>query len=194
MNNLNMEYLYPTPISYTMIEGEILDNVLNEYKNNSFNFIDTNPDWGKTHKLTTESFDKDILGEKNMDVIIKVIDDNLRIYCEMIGFGYRHYKRMSWITSFNRGEYAQIHDHIGSDISGCFYYETNGGDGSIFFENPSSQATLSFCYPELRTRWYHKPTVGKLLLFPGYLKHGVQTNTTEHNRRSLSFNIMFNRD
>ena len=39
--------------------------------------------------------------------------------------------------------------------------------------------------------WEHKPEVGKILLFPGWLKHGINTNNTDNIRISLSFNICF---
>ena len=35
------------------------------------------------------------------------------------------------------------------------------------------------------------PTEGELILFPGWLDHGVQTNDTDDERVSVSFNIRF---
>ena len=34
---------------------------------------------------------------------------------------------------------------------------------------------------------------GTILLFPGWLKHGIMTNETEHDRVSFSFDIIFDR-
>jgi ectoine hydroxylase-related dioxygenase (phytanoyl-CoA dioxygenase family) len=33
------------------------------------------------------------------------------------------------------------------------------------------------------------PEVGKMVLFPSFLKHGVQTNKSNQNRISLAFNL-----
>ena len=37
----------------------------------------------------------------------------------------------------------------------------------------------------------YTPKEGKILLFPGWLEHGVKTNLTDNVRMSLSFNVYF---
>ena len=48
-------------------------------------------------------------------------------------------------------------------------------------------------FSKLADNFHVTPEVGKLLLFPGWLQHGVSTNTTSSNRKSLAFNIYFNK-
>ena len=79
-------------------------------------------------------------------------------------------------------------------MAGVYYYKTNGEDGDIFFESSNLNLESSLCYYKLAERWKHKPIEGKILLFPGWMKHGIMTNTTEDSRISLSFNIQFTRD
>ena len=41
------------------------------------------------------------------------------------------------------------------------------------------------------TDFEHEPMEGKLIIFPGWLLHGVRQNSTDNTRISLSFNITF---
>lgn len=100
------------------------------------------------------------------------------------------YRLTSWITSNDKGEYPPFHNHLNADISGVYYYQTNGEDGNIFFVTPTLAMTNSV-FSKLADNFHVKPEVGKLLLFPGWLQHGVATNTSNNNRKSLAFNIYF---
>lgn len=69
-----------------------------------------------------------------------------------------------------------------------------GVDGNIYFENPTPAMTSSFCYKGLCEREQIVPSNGLLAFFPGWLMHGITTNQTNHDRMSLSFNIVFDRN
>ena len=75
-----------------------------------------------------------------------------------------------------------------------WYYKTNKEDGYLYFQTPNPYLEGSLCYTNQGHRWKHSPQEGKLLLFPGWLKHGVTTNETEDTRISISFNIIFHRN
>ena len=106
---------------------------------------------------------------------------------------YKKYELQSWFSKFTPGDYAQIHNHKHVDISGVYYYKTNGDDGDFFFESPNPHLSTSYTFGHLGRRWEYKPKSGKILLFPGWLNHGVKTNETKDERISLSFNIIFSR-
>ena len=98
----------------------------------------------------------------------------------------------SWITKTQKNEYAHIHTHQGSHISGAYYIKTNGEDGNLYF-------------PNIHRGWASNPIIGCsthlteapletgiLVLFPADLSHGVNENRTDDIRYSLSFNIFIN--
>ena len=58
--------------------------------------------------------------------------------------------------------------------------------------NPCPMFT-TFMLEHLNNNFVIKPKVGKLLLFPSWLEHGVHINHTDHERMSVSFNINFRR-
>ena len=63
----------------------------------------------------------------------------------------------------------------------------------MFFECPSPGMGDSLVYSKWGRRLTPKVSEGLMILFPGFLKHGIETNTTDHDRISLSFNILFDR-
>ena len=101
----------------------------------------------------------------------------------------------SWVVSQYAGEYNPWHHHSG-DFSAVIYlklppkmneemekewedhYPANGLIEFMFGENQGFRSdNLKF-----------KPEVGKLLVFPSWLKHFVYPFTSEGERRSMSFN------
>lgn len=186
-----IEKLFPTPIYVTIIDN--LDAVQEEFDKCKIEFHDIGfQDWGKTHKISSPNFQTDLIQENNLHIFPKTIDKHLRNYCRELNFTYNNYEIRSWMTAFSRGEYAHIHTHPFSDIAGVYYYKTSGDDGELFFEPNDELARHSRCFGEQADRWIHKPVVGKLILFPSYLRHGVTTNNSNFSlRHSVSFNIKF---
>ena len=99
-------------------------------------------------------------------------------------------QQASWMSCLEPGQYAAAHHHGHSDVSGVYYFKTNGDDGDLFFQTPNLASTTSIWSNEPHTISM-KPEQGKLILFPGYLMHGIRTNTTPHTRLSVSFNMRF---
>jgi len=146
-----------------------------------------NNDWGKTHQISDIEFkSNDIIG---CNRFITEIEGHLKNYMAVIGYKFDRYKiNESWITKFNTGDYGHIHNHGSHDISGVYYYSTNGKDGDIFFESSSKAMQTSKVFQQPRIKV--EPSVGKLIMFPSCLDHGVKTNQTDNTRHSISFNIL----
>ena len=102
------------------------------------------------------------------------------------------YQQASWMARLEPGHYAAAHHHGHSDLSGVYYYKTTGDDGDLYFQTPNLASTTSIWSTQPHTISM-PPEQGKLILFPGYLMHGIRTNVTEHTRVSVSFNIRFDR-
>tara|TARA_B100000902_G_scaffold392067_1_gene443842 strand:+ start:639 stop:1169 length:531 start_codon:yes stop_codon:yes gene_type:complete len=101
-------------------------------------------------------------------------------------------QQASWMARLEPGHYAAAHHHGHSDLSGVYYYKTTGDDGDLFFQTPNLASTTSVWSNQPHTISM-PPDQGKLILFPGYLMHGIRTNTTVHTRLSISFNMRFDR-
>lgn len=190
-----LEKLWPTPVLATICDNteaiqKEIDGIYHDIR-----FQPAPKDWGKTHQITDPSFTEDFIHYYRLEQLNNAIRFNLRAYCQEIGFEYNeNYTKNSWMTSFSKNEHARIHDHGVADISGVYYYKTNGNDGDFFFCTPIPFARNSYCFNSEMTRvWKHQPKVGKMLIFPGWLEHGVMANDTDNLRHSISFNISFKR-
>ncbi len=185
-----VEKIFHVPIYSCIIEN--LDEVTNELDEciKKIEFKGVN-DWGRTHLLSNINFDEDIIRKYQLNKLWSEIDKNLHTYCDDINFTMTDYYMKSWFSLFEKNNYAHVHNHSGSDISGVFYHKTNGNDGNIVFHNFNPYFNMSRCYSNYFQSWEHKPVVGKLLFFPSWLHHGVTTNETDDTRISFSFNINF---
>lgn len=148
-------------------------------------------EWGETHLLSDTGFGENIINKLRLKCLSDEIDKHVRNYCDELNFKYKKYKMTSWVAKFQPGDFAHIHEHGHSDISGVFYYKTNEDDGDLVFTSPNPFLKTSKLFAGTELSWIHKPIEGKILLFPGWIPHGVKTNETDNIRISISFNINF---
>ena len=100
-----------------------------------------------------------------------------------------------WVNFNKKGSYNKIHEHPGCDLSGTVYIKTHKDCGNIFFEDPRFMYRMNeHGYTDLYNkltciRAEYIPEDGKLLFFPGWIKHGVEENLTDEYRISIAFNM-----
>lgn len=137
-------------------------------------------------------FRGNILSECNIKTLEKEIYDHISEYKKHIAFGKKCSKyflnqgfsiKKSWITKLNKDKSFPLHNHIMYDISGCYYYKSEKGNGDLFFEIDGPWGGRNSVSPKQ----------GEIILFPSWLKHGVTTNKTNSTRISVVFDIVFNR-
>jgi len=98
-----------------------------------------------------------------------------------------------WININPPNSYNELHNHIGSVLSGVYYVDASPDQGNIQFERtdggeyhlPLDVAQDTY-YTSTRATYAAK--TGALYIFPGWLKHSVQGNTSKSDRISISFN------
>ena len=101
-----------------------------------------------------------------------------------------------WATVLARGAAHKAHSHSNNYLSGVYYVRTPSGADTINFHDPRNQAgVIRPPVVELTAENTDQVVIrvadGTLLLFPSYLEHSVDANTSEEERVSISFNIMF---
>ena len=182
--------LYPTPVYSTQI-GDF-DNVQKELFSalNEKAEFQMNPVWA-SHYLTDIFFRLNVLEEFKLNKFTAELTKHIIEYCKYLNYNGNCRITESWFSLFKKGNYGHMHHHGGSDISGVYYVKTNGEDGNLFFDSPNPHLGTSKVYSNLTPRHEFKPKEGNLMLFPGWLMQGIQTNTTDNERISLSFNVSF---
>ena len=108
-----------------------------------------------------------------------------------------------WANINPKGAYNRGHIHPNVLWSGVYYVQAPPGCGRIYFADPRAQAlvvTPQFepAQPRKIACWsevYFEPIAGRMILFPGWLRHEVEPNLCDEDglageRISVSFNII----
>ena len=171
--------------------------------------------WDWSHKLVgkvskevqipvSNSDDRDflfkVMRQACLDYLKHIISKNRSYkWSEMAGDGVPTLDNIhlthSWIVSQYAGEYNPYHHHSG-DFSAVIYLKIppkmQEELDKEFEDHYPTNGLIEFMYGEtqdMRTNYLKfKPEVGKLLVFPSYLKHFVYPFYREGERRSMSFN------
>ena len=99
-----------------------------------------------------------------------------------------------WAIINKKGAMNQKHHHSNSDLSAAYYVTAKEGCGDIIFYDPRPAKVYKHPIankPNLLNANNNgvKPEPGMLILFPSYLEHSVNPNTSNHERIVISFNI-----
>lgn len=197
----NVDYKFSVPIYSAQVSGLAFNKIQHEFEN-VYNDLKANNKFqhnekSNSHMLSDITFTQNLLNDYQTEEFKKELDNHLRSYMAGINSDigitrpFEYKIESSWMTLNVKNSYAVVHSHGDTDIAGVYYFNTNGRDGDFFFETPNKLIKSSYCFRHWQCNSEHKPQVGKLMLFPGWLEHGVGTNHTDSERVSISFNINF---
>jgi uncharacterized protein (TIGR02466 family) len=99
-----------------------------------------------------------------------------------------------WAMVNEKNAFNVLHHHPNSMLSGVYYVKVPENSGNIYFYDPRSGAQMLLPPFEQMTsltigKISYKPIEGMFLIFPSWLWHGVEPNTSDENRICLSFNV-----
>lgn len=105
----------------------------------------------------------------------------------------------SWVSHKKPGEQHTPHVHFNNVISGAFYWQDDYSEAITFYKPDTMIAVSNMLSPRILPEQssqseftWHTFNVGikprSLVLFPAYLKHGVNKNTSNTTRKCLAFN------
>lgn len=99
--------------------------------------------------------------------------------------------RAMWANVNPKGGYNFTHVHPGSWMSGVYYVDVPNNDSPLSFEDPRPARMMDFQRSAIiKDEYYmHQPEMGQLVLFPSWLPHFVNPNTSDQLRISMSFNV-----
>jgi len=188
---------FPTPVYVDQIEGDEYKQVQQElfsaYEKLEFG---QNPNWSSdTHELNKNAFAEDHLTNLGCTKFLAVLDKHLNLYLDQIGctFSRKYHIRQSWFTKTKPGKYAHRHDHGSDDISGVYYLETNEKDGNLLLQTPHQPLQSNWVYACINKDVAFPLGKGIIGLWPSNIVHGTETNKTDDDRISISFNIIYER-
>jgi len=181
--------LFSIPIYINKLE---ISDKIKKYCNNC-EFEPTSNNDGKLSK------NKFILNEKIFKKIKKQIYENANIYKSKIleiEDNIELVFKNSWILTHDKNDYAELHHHSNSLISGVLYIKVPENSGDIIFQKPnifSFEPIIALKYKNYNlhnsSTWTYKTQENLLILFPSNLPHKVQPNLSNQSRISIAFNL-----
>jgi len=192
---MNIEMYFPTPVWWGYKE---LDN--ESMKSLAYNLRKTDPNG---RRLSNQG------GWQSMDFRpgthpeLKSLEDVIMAQAEQCvrDFGYNENTcfivlENLWININQKGDTNSVHIHDNSFVSGAYYVKATPEQGSIIFYKSYNQDFITSSQAQIKrytalsaSAIAFKPETGKLVMFPGWLPHGVERNSTDDDRISISFNV-----
>jgi uncharacterized protein (TIGR02466 family) len=186
---------------------ETIENSLIEYISLNFNSKFINDYHGHDHPIRngalTRIYDRygyteqeKTIDDPNLKLIFNFITEHGKAYWKELGLSNMldPYILQLWATATHKGGFVASHNHNPVPISGVFYLKAKTEQGNLFLENPldlvigKSPRQVDALTP---TRLNYEITAvsGKLVLFPGWMKHFTKPNPTDDLRMSMAVNF-----
>ena len=187
--------IFPLPLFIDQAEGTEYQSIQKELTDVRSKLIFN--DTGSHMILNDDPFRSHFLSQYKCSHTLNFINSSIKSYINSL-YGESNIKWKvieSWMTKTITGRSSREHSHNQVDISGVYYLDTNGKDGSLVMNNVHphllSNALLSGIYDgDLQLPLEN----GIIMLWPGQLRHRTQVNETQHERISISFNVILERD
>lgn len=196
---MQIENIFPVPLATFEVPQDILDTSLSNAKTYM-----KNKDWknqqhyGKSITSYHNDNSRNYLG--NFDYLLaNYINEESREYLNRLGFNPESDLRIeSWLNLNPPNTQHSKHEHYGCFMSGVVWLVAPEKSGNFVIHDPlgvRSQNTTQYAFAQKETTEYNQevysvvPEAGKLIMFPSWLPHQVQSNQSEHDRISIAFNI-----
>lgn len=130
---------------------------------------------------------------EGIDKLVQTVDKELETICLQVGLKPVQLYNL-WININSPGCYNEIHHHKDAIFSGVYYVDAQPEQGNIMFDrgdnaeyhvNPDMVDKVTY-FTSSRAPYVSKTNA--LYIFPAWLKHSVQGNTSNTDRISISFN------
>lgn len=190
----NCHTLFPTPLFvFSLKEHEHLDRSLLEV---IYQIKQTDPGYNASNVLGWHS--KDNLFERaEVQPFKELVNAAIAEVAQAMGYGnVKILPANCWANVNPKYASNKIHDHANCLFSGVYYLKTPKDCGNLMFYDPRS--AKSFYKPKVPNftaytadAIAHVAETGLLLIFPSWLKHGVEPNLSDDDRVSISFNYVF---
>ena len=184
--------LFPTPVFRSNID---IDADTKEFLiNSSFERMSSgNGNFTKDNYILDNKVCKGFVGklfcqlELFVDSYLRIDDSN-----------FEWYMSNSWVVEHEPNDYAHMHSHANSLISGVYYLDVTEDSGDITFHKPTGMTNIFHMSTDIPFKeytpinsgtWSFEPRDGDIILFPSHLFHSIGMNVTNKLRYSLAFNF-----
>ena len=144
-------------------------------------------------ELGYSSFNQhDILQRTEFDSLFNLLTPTINGFFTQLNFPGKWQWENAWCNVYPLDAYVPLHDHRGVHWSGVYYVQAETACGDLLLVDPKEYALAN--EPDNTLYRGNKitnfvPQPGKLVMFPGYLKHESEPNQSDKDRIIISFNI-----
>jgi uncharacterized protein (TIGR02466 family) len=133
-----------------------------------------------------------LIHNPNFNKFFNQLENLITDFFKQLGFTGSWEYLNSWAAVYPTGAYVARHNHGDVHWSGCYYVKVPDSSSEIVFDDPKEYSLTN--EPEGFTNRGMKmasfsPCDGKLLLWPGFVKHSTLPNQSSEDRIIISFNI-----
>ena len=189
-----LNYIFPLPFFIEQAEGTEYQSIQKELTDVRSKLIFN--DTGSHMILNDDPFHSHFLLSYQCNHTLNFINSSIKSYINSL-YGESNIKWKvieSWMTKTITGRSSREHSHNQVDISGVYYLDTNGKDGSLVMNNVHPHLLSNALLSEIYDGGLQLPLEnGIIMLWPGQLRHRTQVNETYHERISISFNVILER-
>jgi uncharacterized protein (TIGR02466 family) len=188
--------------NFSLIENDLFNYITQNFTSDFINDYHEHDHPIRNGALTRiyDKFSYEKNGEKiadeNFKKVFNFIDDHGKEYWKILGLSnmLNPYILQLWATVTKKGGFVASHNHNPVPISGVFYVKSTPVQGNLFLENPldlvlgKSPRQVDSLTPT-RLNYEVESKSGKLVLFPGWMKHFTRPNPTDEIRMSMAVNF-----
>ena len=168
--------IFPSTI-YTMYLHDDISNLFYKIVEEvDFKTVGDNPHWVSKFNLLDDYSE---VKEMFTNIVLKILNEVSGV--EKIKI------TTSWLTAIEPNATPTLHRHQNSWFSGVYYFQ-NSYSG-LQFKNPIER-DIDLKNGKLTGNWRLQPEKNRLVIFPSYLYHKIEKNTSDEVRHSLAFNVM----
>lgn len=184
--------------NYDQIQQSVIDLILGRLPSDLVNTYNEH-DHPIMNGSITMLYDR-LESEEITNPLIKQLHDFVqehgKNYWDMLNFhkNLNPYVLQLWANAVPKGGFVASHNHNPTPISGVFYINSTSEMGNLYLENPLDLVLGKSIYnTETRTpkrfNYEIESKSGKLVLFPGWMKHFTKANPTTNIRMSMAVNF-----
>ena len=194
--DLKVQEIYPTPLWIVDFDRETSTRLNRDLLQSIHALTEPKPPLKVGGNWQT---DPTLHEHREFDELLKLIRKAAKGALDFLQIAYEDFEITScWANINPTGGKSSSHAHPNNYLSGVYYVAVPKGSGNIEFKDPRVQAS-TFMPPVKTWTKFNANNVsvpvkeGRLILFPAWLNHSVPVNQSDHERVSISFNIMFTR-
>jgi uncharacterized protein (TIGR02466 family) len=189
--------LFPTPVFEFNLANKIdfkriekfIESYHKDYKEN----------WNKYSQHDIISTEDNLHMDSRFSELVSLLNSYVHVVMNRLNIENNGYHLLGlWANIHRRCTTHHSHQHPNSLLSGVLYVNVPKNSGALYFEDPRDSKTiieynsgsdLKSMY-QYRS-WEFLPKVGKLIIFPSWLRHGTQPSSLKDGeyRISMSFNV-----